>query len=437
MRETLGAINHVFARHGEIAIAVTRNPYTRKPVVTVTDTYVRIPVVPAKKVTQQAIMRLLPELEEAVGRLYSKRLKLRFGKNPFCLEVPLPTPRYTPLSLDDTLPPFHAQIGRAFVYGKAQTVTFNLADSNTAHVFVAGMVGCGKSNVLESYLLSLTYATSPAELRIYSIDMKGRSLALLHDLPHVVAAASTEQAAEQVCRAVMREMERRKQQASPVQDRVLLIIDELRELKFADASLLQHDLPRIIALGRELGIHVVAATQKPSAADLGPLVNALFPVRVIGVVEDAKASYNLLKQTGARAEALIGKGDMLVSRIADDALRMQAFLVQDKQALVQQIQDKWQHVPRPSAFTTQDEDTEEMSDASVSDAIPDAVRRVFWEHYDDAKGKLRHGGMKRVAQALYGEHVSVQGHIHRELTRLCAVLANEPKPTMPLSSSPA
>lgn len=419
MKETLAAINRVFSRHGDVAIAVVRNPLNNQPVVSITDTYVKLPIVPAKGVTYQTISKLLPELEDAVGRIYKKRMKLRFGMNPFCLEIPRITPEYTPLQLTDDLSPFESRIGNTFQYGDTYDVRINLTDSNSAHVFVAGMVGCGKSNVLEALLLSIAYSTNPSDLSIFMIDMKKRSLANMIDLPHVVACASTEEDAEAICSHVFGELIRRRDQANLGAEKILLIIDELRELKFANSSVLKNELPRIVSLGREIGIHVVAATQKPSSADLGSIVNSQFPIRIVGVVEDAQASYHLLKKPGAGAESLIGKGDMLISFVGTDPLRMQAYLVEDTQPYVNQVIEKWGSNEQKDVF---------QSVPHVGNAgIPEHVEKVFWEYYDSEKNKLKHGGLTKLAEAWYGKRVDVQGHIYRDMMKLCMEIKSKSK----------
>lgn len=419
MKQTLAAINRVFRRNGEVAIAVAKHPYTGKLVVSITDTYVKVPIVPAKNVSYQNIMRLLPELEDAVGGVYEKKIKLRFGMNPFCIEIPRPNPQYTELFLDDSINQFEFRLGKTFQYNKPHDVLINLNDSNSAHVLVAGMVGCGKSNVLEAMLLSLCYVTNPQDLSIYMIDMKKRSLSQYEKLPHVVICATTEEKAEQVCRIVFEEMIKRRDNLSHASEKIVLIIDELRELKFADSSILENYLPRIVAIGRELGVHVIAATQKPSASDLGTIINALFPIRIVGVVEDSQASYRLLKKKGAGAESLIGRGDMLISRSGQDPARMQVYLVKNAEQFVETICRKWANAESKELIA-------EIPHVG-KDNIPEHVKQVFWENYDIEKDKLKHGGLKKVAEALYGDGTTVQGHIHRDVTKICTRIRNETK----------
>jgi S-DNA-T family DNA segregation ATPase FtsK/SpoIIIE len=63
--------------------------------------------------------------------------------------------------------------------------------------------------------------------------------------------------------------------------------------------------------GREAGIHIVAATQKPTTAVLGPLVKANFPVRLVGRVTSAEDARTASGWSGTGAERLMGRGDFL------------------------------------------------------------------------------------------------------------------------------
>ena len=82
-------------------------------------------------------------------------------------------------------------------------------------------------------------------------------------------------------------------------------------------------LTRLTQRGREAGLHLVACTQKPTAAVIGGLVKSNFPVRLVGSVpspEDAKVASG---RAGTGAERLLGQGDFLVVA-QGQVVRMQA-----------------------------------------------------------------------------------------------------------------
>ena len=94
--------------------------------------------------------------------------------------------------------------------------------------------------------------------------------------------------------------------------RLVVAIDELADLLQAGGKGVGEALTRLTQRGREAGIHVVAATQRPAAALVGGLVKANFPVRLVGSVvspEDAKVAAGV---GGTGAERLLGRGDFLL-----------------------------------------------------------------------------------------------------------------------------
>jgi S-DNA-T family DNA segregation ATPase FtsK/SpoIIIE len=93
---------------------------------------------------------------------------------------------------------------------------------------------------------------------------------------------------------------------------IVLAIDELADLLTTGGKAVAEALTRLTQRGREAGIHVVAATQRPAAALVGGMVKANFPVRLVGSVtspEDAKVAAGI---AGTEAERLLGRGDFLV-----------------------------------------------------------------------------------------------------------------------------
>jgi DNA segregation ATPase FtsK/SpoIIIE-like protein len=95
------------------------------------------------------------------------------------------------------------------------------------------------------------------------------------------------------------------------QPSIALVIDELADLLMVGGKSVQHALTRLTQRGREAGIHVVAATQKPTSDVLGPLVKANFPVRLVGKVTSASDARTATGWSGTGAERLLGRGDFL------------------------------------------------------------------------------------------------------------------------------
>jgi len=95
------------------------------------------------------------------------------------------------------------------------------------------------------------------------------------------------------------------------QPSVVVVIDELADLLMVGGKSVQVPLTRLTQRGREAGIHIIAATQKPTAAVLGPLVKANFPVRLTGRVTSIEDARTATGWSGTGAERLMGRGDFL------------------------------------------------------------------------------------------------------------------------------
>ena len=106
----------------------------------------------------------------------------------------------------------------------------------------------------------------------------------------------------------------------------MIVIDELADLRQGGGKAVETLLARLTQRGREAGIHVVVATQRPAATVVGSLIKANLPVRLVGAVgspEDAKVATGI---AASGAERLRGRGDfLLVSR--GESIRMQAAFI--------------------------------------------------------------------------------------------------------------
>jgi S-DNA-T family DNA segregation ATPase FtsK/SpoIIIE len=191
-------------------------------------------------------------------------------------------------------------------------VLLRLPSADVAHVLIAGNTGSGKTVLARTMALSLAMHNPPRAVQLVLIDPKRRGFGRLSALPHLLTPliARPDRAAE-VLKRLAAEMERRdlRGRNSP---RVVVLIDELAELMMAGGREIERPLTRLAQRGREAGIHLVACTQRPSAAVIGGLIKSNFPVRIVGSVasaEDAKIAAGL-PRTGA--ERLLGKGDFYV-----------------------------------------------------------------------------------------------------------------------------
>ncbi len=154
------------------------------------------------------------------------------------------------------------------------------------HGLVAGTTGSGKSELLQTYILSLTTLFHPYEVGFVIIDFKGGGMVnQFRDLPHLVGSI-TDIDGREIDRSLLSihaELNKRKElfaQANVNQidlyirkyragevdtplPHLLLIVDEFAELK-ADQPEFMKELISTARIGRSLGIHLILATQKPS-----------------------------------------------------------------------------------------------------------------------------------------------------------------------------
>jgi len=247
------------------------------------------------------------------------------------LEVALPRPFHRPLSVR-ALP----RKGGAWVtLGQTATGTpvhVNLGGTRTCHALVSGMTGSGKT--VAEQLIAWTLATNnePQQVNLLLVDGKGGAAWWgFQRLPHlshpVIGDPGEAVAALSWCVA---ELDRRKAngQRRPA---LFLVVDEVRELLDVGGAPVAEAIQRIAALGRELGLHVVAATQHPLADALGgSIAKANLPLRLTGRVADASAAHLATGVKGSGAERLQGQGDFLVT-VAGESHRVQIARVDDRE----------------------------------------------------------------------------------------------------------
>ncbi|RSX52574.1 DNA segregation ATPase and related proteins (FtsK/SpoIIIE family) [Bifidobacterium callimiconis] len=182
------------------------------------------------------------------------------------------------------------------------------------HALVAGTTGSGKSVLLESWCLSLASRFPPSMLNFVFLDFKGGSaFRVLHRLPHTVGFVSDLDLkhAVRALRAMELELKRREMIVSRahVADvnelkhppaRIVVVIDEFHALKRQLPDYLTQ-LTALAALGRSLGMHLIACTQNPLGQVSGEM-KANIGLNICLRVRDPMQSSELL---GSKAAALI------------------------------------------------------------------------------------------------------------------------------------
>ncbi|MFW6116386.1 MAG: DNA translocase FtsK [bacterium] len=279
---------------------------------TVTPCRVCFEVLPAKGTRVSAIKRLSDDIAVALG---VPDLRVQRRGATLTVEVPREDPKSIQLmsllrQLDvDRIPPVTAVLGLS---DDGAPLLIRLPSPDVAHVLIAGTTGSGKTVLLRAMVLSLSLRhPQPHELALVLIDPRGgRAFECLSTLPHLPrpVVGKAEDAGEALG-SLVRLMDRRDQGTDPGPP-IVVVIDELADLLMTTNGTAEH-LTRLVQRGRGAGIHVVAATQKPTAEVLGPLVKANFPARLVGKVTSATDARVASGWSGTGAERLQGRGDFI------------------------------------------------------------------------------------------------------------------------------
>jgi DNA segregation ATPase FtsK/SpoIIIE, S-DNA-T family len=217
------------------------------------------------------------------------------------------------------------------------------------HLLIAGATGTGKSVGLNSMIISLLYKATPDEVKLIMIDPKRIELSVYNDIPHLISPVVTDmKKATNALYWAVREMERRyelleqnglrnldqynnmlkkekKRWAaskhtgeedsfeSPAPPDplpfIVVIVDELGDLMMVASKDVEYALTRLAQMARAAGIHIILATQRPSADVLTGTIKANFPTRISFQVSSKIDARIIIDQGGA--ESLLGNGDML------------------------------------------------------------------------------------------------------------------------------
>jgi S-DNA-T family DNA segregation ATPase FtsK/SpoIIIE len=226
------------------------------------------------------------------------------------------------------------------------------------HLLVAGTTGSGKSVGLNTMILSLLYRMAPEQCRLIMIDPKMLELSVYDGIPHLLAPVVTDpRKAIVALKWAVREMEDRYRKMSKMgvrgveafNDRVrkakekgevlkrtvqtgfdretgkpiyedenlefealpyiVVVVDEVADLMMVSGKEIEGAVQRLAQMARAAGIHLIAATQRPSVDVITGTIKANFPTRISFQVTSKIDSRTILGEQGA--EQLLGQGDML------------------------------------------------------------------------------------------------------------------------------
>lgn len=194
------------------------------------------------------------------------------------------------------------------------------------HVLVAGTTGSGKSVLINAWITSLLFRTTPAEVRVIMVDPKRVELIGYNGIPHLLTPVIVEpDRILSALRWAMTEMENRYKQFAEVGVRnidgfndlsgfqampfIVIFIDELADLMAYAPVEVEDAICRLAQMARATGIHLVISTQRPSVDVITGLIKANVPARIAFNVSSMVDSRVIIDMPGA--EKLLGRGDML------------------------------------------------------------------------------------------------------------------------------
>ncbi len=254
--------------------------------------------------------------------------------------IEVPNKNVSPVLIRDVLE------SRSFVSHKSSvafTVGRDIANNDIVgdiaklpHVLIAGTTGSGKSVCTNSLIISLLYKSTPEEVRFIMVDPKMVELAPYNGIPHLLIPVVTDpkKAAGALQWAVFEMMKRYKtfsemgvkklEEYNALAEKsedikkmatVVVVIDELADLMLVAAKEVEESICRVAQMGRAAGIHLVIATQRPSADVITGLMKANIPSRIAFAVASSLESRIILDNPGA--EKLVGRGDMLYAPLGE------------------------------------------------------------------------------------------------------------------------
>jgi S-DNA-T family DNA segregation ATPase FtsK/SpoIIIE len=246
------------------------------------------------------------------------------------------------------------------------------------HLLIAGTTGSGKSVALNTMILSLLYRLSPDQGRMILIDPKMLELSVYEGIPHLLAPVVTDpRKAVVALKWAVREMEERYRKMSklgvrgveafnervqkandkgealkrtvqtgfdqetrrPIYEEetlelepmpyIVVVVDEMADLMMISGKEIEGAVQRLAQMARAAGIHLIAATQRPSVDVITGTIKANFPTRISFQVTSKVDSRTILGEQGA--EQLLGQGDMLYMMAGGRISRVHGPFVTDRE----------------------------------------------------------------------------------------------------------
>jgi S-DNA-T family DNA segregation ATPase FtsK/SpoIIIE len=303
-------------------------------------------IIPAPGVRISKIKNLENDIALSLSALGIRIIAPIPGKGTIGIEVPNQHKQIVSMYSVIKSPKFRdADYDLPVVLGRTiQNECYTIDLAKMPHLLVAGATGQGKSVGLNAIITSLLYKKHPSEVKFVMVDPKKVELTVYGRLEkHFLAKMSSEEEAiitdtqkvVNTLNSLCIEMDARydllknagvrnlkeynakfaARRLNPNKGHrylpyIVVIIDEYADLLVTAGREIETPLARIAQLARAVGIHLIIATQRPTADVITGLIKANIPARIAFRVTSMMNSRTILDHPGA--EQLIGRGDMLV-----------------------------------------------------------------------------------------------------------------------------
>ncbi|MCD4756039.1 DNA translocase FtsK [bacterium] len=340
------------------------------------------------------------------------------GTSYIGVEIPNPTPNYVyikdmvkKLKSEEDLYELPLLLGKDIT---GRTVIKDL--TKIPHLLVAGATGTGKSVGVNSIITGFLYTKTPDEVKFIMIDPKMVELSLYNGLPHLLNPVITDM--ELVGNALqwcIEEMNRRyrvlkqahakkvteynKSMGYSAMPYIVVIIDEMADLMLTVGTDVEAKIQRLAQMGRAVGVHLILATQRPSAQVITGLIKANVPGRIAYSVATAMESRIILDQVGA--ETLLGNGDLLYKdNTTPKSIRIQGTLTdtKDTESVITHIKSQMKN-----------------SGVQYSDELTDAIEKGPSSQIEDSTTEERDPEFEKALDVILAANRASASYLQRRL----------------------
>ena len=302
--------------------------------------------------------------------------------------------------------------------------------SEMPHILIAGTTGSGKSVCVNSIIMSILYRSTPEEVRLVMIDPKSVEFTMYNGIGHLLlpvvsdpkkAAGSLAWACTEMDKRYnilsennVRDIKAYNKLAATRDDldpmpQIVIFIDELADLMMCAKNDVEASICRIAQKARAAGMHLVAATQRPSVDVITGLIKSNIPSRIALKVASQVDSRTIIDASGA--DKLLGNGDMLYKSVTmSKPMRVQGCWVslEEVERVTEFIKDKFaleydesviDEVERQAERVGSDDKAKSTFDGDLDisdDKLDEAIEVVF------ANGGASTSALQRALKIGYG-----------------------------------